>query len=141
LRLVHVFDGVAEQVLEHLLNAGFFRLDRRQVARNDNGDMLRRRERIDHFPQQLIQIDRGQGFPDTPDARVLQNAVDQPVHAPHALGDQAQIFAAFVIQLRCLVRDQPVGQRADAAQRRFQVMRDDISEIFQLFVGALHLSD
>lgn len=89
----------------------------------------------------LIGIHRHHRLAHAADARVLQDAVDEAVHAPRPLTQQTQVLFAFGVELFRLVGADPVGERADRAQRCLQIMGDDVGKILQLLVCALQFAN
>jgi hypothetical protein len=71
LGLVHELDGVGQQVLEDLDEAGSFARDGRQVGIDRDPDVRRRRDGVENRRHQLVQIHRHHVLLDPPEPRVL----------------------------------------------------------------------
>ena len=99
-----------------------------------------RRDGLDNHRQQHVQIHRHRVFLDPPDPRVLQHAVDEAVHAVHAVLQQGDLFLGLGAEFLAVVLAQPLGNQSDAAQRGPQIMGHDVGKVRQLLVDVGHLT-
>jgi len=73
------------------------------------------------------------------DACKVEQIIDQGGHPLRRLAHALQIILGRARQLRAIILEQRQAEAVDAAQRRAQIVRDGITEGFQLVIGRFQL--
>ncbi len=134
-------DRVGEQVLDQLAHLQRVGADRRQPADVDGrpGALDLVLEIDEHLARYLGQVNGRERPAVSGDAREPQQVLDQLLHPLGGRVAPLEVIAPVVRQVLRVDLGQPLGERADLAQRLLQVVRGDRRELLELRVGAREL--
>ena len=134
-----VFDRVGDKIDPHEAKHGGIALDdgQRGDAPDDIAETFVSFKIADDRFNRFGEINFLPGQLGAAHAREGEEVIDQGAHAAGGAGDQAEIPLRFWERLKGLVRSEDVGEAADVAERRAEVMRDRIAEGFKFGVEGL----
>src|SRR5208337_568537 len=134
-------DGIAEQILEKLRQLRLVGEKCRERIVRDLGPALGcgSLEILLRDLKNLLTGDRSKWITAHADAREGQQVVDQGLHPRRALDDEGDEFVRIRVQFSVVTPGQQLRETAHGPQWFLQIVRGDISKLFEFLVAALKL--
>src|SRR6266568_2722364 len=131
-------DRVPDQVLEHLREAAGVSVDRRErAARHRGAALVQRRSQVEEgLIERRARVDRRERLVDAADARVLEQAADERLHALRALDRVVDVFLRLRVHLVGVALLEELHVARDHQERLLEVVRRDVGELLEVGVRA-----
>src|SRR3954454_13807507 len=142
LRLVVVLHGVDDQVLEDLADADAVGAHRGQRPGDAHLDLLlaqRDGQRVEDLGHDLVEVDAVDGEVDAAQPGVLEERVDQRLHAAGTPHQGLQLGPPTAVELAAVILQQEAGEVVDLSQRLLEVVGGDVGEGIELLVALIEL--
>src|SRR5687768_3851013 len=124
--LAAVLERVADEVRPHLPQQPGVRVACGQRADVDGG--IAARQLLRHLAREAGHVDRALAEGEPPEARKIEQVVDELPHVPAARAHHAEQAPALRVEARAVVLFEDLGEAVDRPQRRAQVVRDRVAE-------------